>query len=433
MSMDGVPIRWSQPARIAFRFCFAYLLLYNLPFPIYFLPWKGEWLAEKYAWPWEQLVPWVGDTFFGVDAHGHPTGSGDTWNAYVSSFCMLVMSAIATVVWSVLDRKREGYPRLLDGLRSYVRLVLGMTLISYGLAKVFWTQFPFPDGERLARTYGESSPMGILWSFMGYSYGYNLFTGGVECLGGLLLWWRRTTLLGALVSAAAMLQVFILNVCYDVPVKLYSFHLLLMAVWIALPDLRRLVDFFILHRTVEPRPPRALFTRRWLERARRPVKAILLAWITYKLVDGEIDSYNKWGRGMARHPMQEIYKVDRQIVAGVEKPPLTTDATRWKRFTIWWYQRAMITFMDDHQARYEWAIDEKAQTIKLTSTPAPGSTEPKGPDLLLYYSKPDAQHLVLTGDIDGKPNAIIVTVVPRESFLLVNRGFHWHQEYPFNR
>jgi hypothetical protein len=41
-------------------------------------------------------------------------------------------------------------------------------------------------GDRLLKPYGESSPMGLLWTFMGYSTGYNLFTGGAEALGGLL-------------------------------------------------------------------------------------------------------------------------------------------------------------------------------------------------------------------------------------------------------
>jgi hypothetical protein len=396
MSMDGVPVRWSKPALVAFRFCFAYLVLYNHAAIFWFLPWKGEWLAEKYGWPWDQLVVWAGDMFFGVDARAHPTGSGDTWHGYVYSAVYLGLSALATAVWSVIDRRSVAHPRLLDGLRTLVRLVLGTTLISYGLAKVFYTQFPFPDGERLARTYGESSPMGLLWTFMGYSYGYNLFTGGVECLGGALLLWRRTSLLGALVSAAAMLQVFVLNLCYDVPVKLYSLHLLLMAVWLALPDLRRLVDF--------------------------------IGFMLYKLVDGEIETYNAYGPGKSRHQLQEIYKVETQTAAGVEKPALVGDATRWKRFTLWAYQRATITFMDDHQARFSWAVDETARTITLTST-----DEPKGKDLVLRYARPDAEHLELVAAVDGQVHAWRVTVVPRSSFLLVKRGFRWHQEYPFNR
>ena len=113
-------------------------------------------------------------------------------------------------------------------------------MISYGAVKVIKSQFPDPSLARLMQTYGDSSPMGLLWTFMGASKSYNIFTGGVECLGGFLLFIPRLTTLGALVSIGALANIFMLNMSYDVPVKLYSFHLLLMAVVLAAPDLRRL-------------------------------------------------------------------------------------------------------------------------------------------------------------------------------------------------
>jgi hypothetical protein len=270
--------------------------------------------------------------------------------------------------------------------------------------------------------------MGLLWRFMGHSYAYCAFTGVVECLGGALLLWRRTTLLGALLSAAAMTQVFILNMCFDVCVKLYSFHLLLMAVWLVLPELRRLVDFFVLHRAVDARPLRTPFASPRRERARVPLKLLVLALTLYKIVDGHIDSYNEYGPGKSSAPMEQLYQVDRQVTAGVEKPPLATDATRWKRVFIGKYGWTSITFMDDHQLAFEHEIDDTAHTITLTS---PDKT--KRPDLTLHYTRTDATHYEITADVDGKPNVVSVTMLPRESFLIVNRGFHWHQEYPFNR
>ena len=230
-----------------------------------------------------------------------------------------------------------------------------------------------------------------------------------------------------------MLQVFVLNLCYDVPVKLYSFHLLLMAVWIALPDLRRLADFLLFHRTVEPRPLRTPFERRWLERARRPVKLLVLGFMLYKEIDSGYDGYKKRGPGKARNPLHQIYKVERHTVAGVEKPPLTTDATRWKRFTLNTYGYAAIVYMDDHRAFGECKIDEVAKTMTIVVSPEKGKEQEKVPDIVLHYTQPDADHLELTGDVDGKPTTMSLIVVPRSSFLLDNRGFHWHQEYPFNR
>ncbi len=57
--------------------------------------------------------------------------------------------------------------------------------------------------------------MGVLWWMMGSSPAYTIFSGSIETLGGALLLFRRTATLGAIVSAGAMLNVWMLNMCYD--------------------------------------------------------------------------------------------------------------------------------------------------------------------------------------------------------------------------
>jgi len=64
----------------------------------------------------------------------------------------------------------------------------------------------------------------------------------VELIGGILLLTPRTSLLGALVCLAAVAEVFVLNMTYDVPVKLLSFHLMLMSIFLLLPELKRLLE-----------------------------------------------------------------------------------------------------------------------------------------------------------------------------------------------
>jgi hypothetical protein len=61
---------------------------------------------------------------------------------------------------------------------------------------------------------------------------------------GFLLIFPRTTMLGALVGLADMIQVFMLNMTYDVCVKTTSFHLLLLSLFLLAPDLPRLFTFF---------------------------------------------------------------------------------------------------------------------------------------------------------------------------------------------
>jgi hypothetical protein len=50
-------------------------------------------------------------------------------------------------------------------------------MIGYGSYKVIQSQFPAPTLLRLLEPYGQSSPMALLWTLMGASKSYNLFTG----------------------------------------------------------------------------------------------------------------------------------------------------------------------------------------------------------------------------------------------------------------
>ncbi len=96
--------------------------------------------------------------------------------------------------------------------------------------------------------------MGLLWTFMGMSRAYSTFAGIAEMAGGLLLIVPRFTTLGSLVTFGVMSNVLMLNFCYDVPRKIYSVHLVLMSLFLLLPDVRRLLDFFLRNRRTEPTP-----------------------------------------------------------------------------------------------------------------------------------------------------------------------------------
>lgn len=95
---------------------------------------------------------------------------------------------------------------------------------------------------------GSYTPQQFLWLFIGVSPGYERFAGCVECLDGALLFVPQLTTLAALLATMALTQVFALNVFYDVHVKLFSLHLLLMACFLLLPDVRRLADVFLFNR-----------------------------------------------------------------------------------------------------------------------------------------------------------------------------------------
>jgi uncharacterized membrane protein YphA (DoxX/SURF4 family) len=247
------PHEWPTAGRIGFRFLFVYLALFTFPGPFGYLPFEP--FRSASTWIFQTtlaLSRWTQIHLFGLDSpapHAF-TGSADTLYRYATYLNYVLIALLATVIWTLVDRRRPNYSRLDQWLRAWVRFDLATIILGYGFAKVIPTQFGAPSLQAYAQPLGEFSPMGLLWAFMGSSTAYGLFSGLVEVVGGLCLLFRRTATLGALLLIGVMTNVTMLNFAYDVPVKIFSINLLLMAAYIAAPDARRLLDADL---DVEPR------------------------------------------------------------------------------------------------------------------------------------------------------------------------------------
>ena len=239
----------------ALRFSLLYWVLYSMPMPFSALaPAALSAPFTFYSNAWNQLTMVTASQLFGIDERSiSPNGSGDTTYAYVNLFVCFGVAILVAFAWSLIVRRESNHEVTKDLLRSYLRYVLAATMIGYGLAKVGYiqNQFSIPGDARLAQTYGASSPMGLLWTFMGASRAYTIFGGLGEVLGGVLLLWRRTTTLGAIVVVGVLTNVVMLNFSYDVPVKQYSVHLLVMAIFLLLPEVRRLLSVVLWNRPTE--------------------------------------------------------------------------------------------------------------------------------------------------------------------------------------
>ena len=421
---------WSPAKRVLFRFGFSYLLLYLLPAYLGllgYIPYGGV-IVGGYMSFWRAVVPWAGKHAFQLSITVFPNGSADTTYNYVEIVCFALLAVLAALVWTLLDRRRASYARLYEWLRVYVRFGLAMAMLQYGLAKIVpGGQFGKPPLDRLLQPFGDASPMGLLWTFMGASTAYTVFAGLTETLGGLLLTMRRTLLLGALVSAAAMANVVILNFSYDVPVKIYSSHLLAMALFLALPDLRRLANLFVLNRPVKPAEIRPLFARRGLHRGALVFRTIFVAGFAVLLLYVTYDSYRIYGDPAAKSPLYGIWDVDELVVDGQVRPPLITDDSRWRRVVFDYPQMMAILRMSNTRDRYVLKLNTVRRTLALTrrDDPAWKST--------LTYRRPEPGRLLLEGTFEGKKVQAVLRRTDNPEFRLTARGFHWINEYPFNR
>lgn len=405
--IDPAP-RWSLGKRIAFRFVFAYFLTFFLTGEIAsFIPFYGV-LIRPYVAFWHAVVVWAGrhvlHTRYELDiADG---GVNNTAHGTILFLCYLVAAALATVLWSVLDRKRPSYVALQQGFRLLLRLTLALALIRYGTFKVIPTQMISPNPPfALLQRFGELRPMELLWTFVGSSPAYESFTGGAELLAGLLLLLPRTTLLGALVAIGDMTMVVVLNFCFDVHVKLYAMHLLAMAVLLVLPDLRRLSDLFLFNRAVEPAPARPLFGRRRVNLILQGV--VLLMGLALVGMDFH-ESYVRYqGFHPPRPPLYGAWSVDELALDGKKVPP-NTDPQSWRYVIFQSPGRVTVEQMIGSRPSYTLGLDLKNRTMTLErarrdlhGNPLPTLPAYERARFSFDAAQPDA--LVLDGTLDGHP------------------------------
>ncbi len=414
---------WSPGKRVLFRFVFCYLVLYKLPFPLNATPWAREFIAKPYQDLWDWLVPRAGKHLLGLNVTVRHGGSGDTTYNYVQLLCFLIIAVAVTVVWTALDRRRTEHTRLYEGLRTYIRFALAAAMLLYGAYKVIPSQFAKPFPSQLIEPFGESSPMGLLWTFMGASSGYTIFAGAAEMLSGLLLAFRRTALLGALVSIGVMSRVVALNFCYDVPVKLYSSHLLIMGVFLILPDLRRLLNLFVFNRPVEAaaaRPPRARFRRTALA-----TQAVLVAAYSGYLLYQSYLASKDWGNLLPRPPLYGIWTVEELEDNGVVRPPLLTDATRWRRAIFEYEGYISFQLMDGSRSNYGLIMGKRRFALTKLDDEA----------LLSSFSYKEIQPglLTLDGTLEGRKTRLTLRREDESSYRLISDNFHWIHDTSANR
>jgi hypothetical protein len=423
------PGQWPALGRIGFRVLFAYLILFTVPGPFGYLPFGiARTLSSWYFEGTLALSRWTQIHVFGI-ASPAPfafTGSSDTIYRYATHFNYVVIAIVAGVVWTLVDRRRSSYARLDNLLRAWVRLALATIILGYGFAKVLPTQFGTPLLAAYAQPLGEFSPMGLLWVFMGSSTAYTAFSGAVEVVGALCLLFRRTATLGALILFGALLNVALLNFTYDVPVKLFTLNLLLLIVYIAAPDMRRLADVLFFNRPTAPRPARPLFVSRWANYGALGAGALFAGFIVWSNVSDGLQMLRDSRAAKVASPLYGIYDVEQYRSDVAAAPPAGAQPLKWRQVIFDARNRVTIR-SSDVVTVYRSKVDATQHALTLTDRAAPTQI------LALTFEEQGAGQLVLRGRVDG--DAIVATLrrIDESKYLLLSRGFSWIQERPFNR
>jgi hypothetical protein len=269
-------------------------------------------------------------------------------------------------------------------------------------------QFPTPDLATLMAPFGMQSPHTLLWNFMGFSRTYQIFTDGVECAGALLLFFRRTTTIGAFLIVGAMANVVVMDLSYRTFVMMIAAHLMLGATFLTIPDLTRLARVLLLRQPLTGASddgPRFRGWKKWM------AAAVQAAAIVYLTAAPALEAYRtskERTRSEATPPLFGLYRVEKFLRNGHEVSE--EDPQRWRLIAI------DGAFKNDSEVQirhtdesWEWRgtqFDPAKPVVKFGSTR--GTLE--------YARIPDG--VVLRGPLDGDAVEITLRRVPPPRFPL---------------
>lgn len=425
---------WALSNKLLFRFFFIYLVLQMSGVWLTIIPYS-YYITQYYFKLTDLLVIVANDSFFHVKkVLAAPAGS-DTSYAWANVWLYISLALIGCVVWSFLDRKRSNYQRLNYWLCLFVRYYIALTAFNYGIIKIFSLQMPFPSQSQLATPLGDFLPMRLCWMFMGYSTPYQLFTGIMETFVGFLLLYRKTTTLGVFLALFVFINVMMLNISYDIPVKLFSMNVVVACLYLLVNEYDRMMCFFVLDKHANTNKIyHYAYSKKWMRILRIGLKIVFFILIVASQFYDSWDRYKTIVNQPETKPIKSgIYDVAVYAVNKDTLLPLLTDSLRWQNVIfdgngIGSIKTADTSFRQRYQRGYfAFSTDTIKQIINFTKWQT-DSTMYNGVILSMHYKLIDNNTIQLWGK---EKNDSLYVLLKRSNrhFQLAEKQFHWLSEY----
>jgi hypothetical protein len=222
----------------------------------------------------------------------------------------------------------------------------------------------------------------------------------VELLGVVFLFFRRTTLLGALILIGALTNVLMMDIAYGVSVRRIALRLLLLALVLAAADLPRLINLFVLQRPAGPaNVDGPTWERPWARRAVLAIKAIVVLGVVTSVA---MELYRERPLVIAPRPaLYGVFSVERVVRDGRD------DAGTWTWIAIDGRSVA-IGSSNAVWERRRATFDDGSQSITLSSGRAKS---------VLTYSQ-EGDNVKMAGVLDDHPTEIVLRRAQDPRFTL---------------
>jgi hypothetical protein len=411
---SGAPIHHFR--RFCFRFFFLYSAFYCSHLVLLVIPVVSKNLD---SW-WLHPVQWVAGYLLGSDykIDWMPYESRDTTFNYIQVFILACLSFVVAIIWSSIDRKDRH--DLQGWLHLFLKYYVGLTMIVYGLKMVVHVLYPHPENIQLLYSFSETTRYGVMANFLGTSPLLQSFLGVVEVVGGTLILFRRTMLLGALITGVILINVVILTFTQDVPLKLTAIHLFVFNLLLIAPHVHALIGFFILHKPSLLVSHVPVYSQRQ-KMLFRILKFSFIAWFLFIHSVFILDDYRKKGDGQPRHHLSGLHDVDIFVLDNDTLPPLLGDYRIWKRVEMYGKHYAVIYTIDDHWHRYYYEDDSVKNILSF-------SEYKQHPFATFNYTE-DEHFIYLKGHIRSDTAVVDLRKNVERDFPVNKSGFHWVQDF----
>jgi len=423
---------WKEYEKFAFRVLFIYFFLQVVP-----LDWK--YYQQLFSIDWAHLRY---GAIFDL-AHYEPRWSSGppAWSDWV---ILLGIAFLGAIIWTAVDARGGGrvtsYDNLYYWLRVIVRYRLAIGIIAYGFIKLFPLQAPYPSISNLNTNYGDFTRWKLFSLSLGVVPSYESFLGGVEIIGGLLLFYRRSASVGAFIIAIFLGNVFMSNLAYGGGDEVYSLYLISLALFVLSYDAQRLINLLLLQKPAAPNSYHPVFRAngRYVRLALKTV-FIFFFVVLYGFKTRSSESYQfpltKGLPGAAG-----VYNVSQFILGKDTLAYSRTDSTRWqdvvfeKWATLSIRSNRPVVLDSGNVERPELTSDERTYELEgsagrhyyrytVDTVDHLLTLQNKNPHYsdekwVLHYDRPGGSRIILSGVTTGKDSVYAVLDRVDKKYLL---------------
>jgi len=412
---------WSEKEKNIFRFFFLFFVIQALPLSVdlFKVVFGFNWLHISY-----------GDIFDLTRLSPKFIPGNDS---LINWIIIAALAAIGAVVWGRSAYKDQDYDNLYYWLRVIVRYRLAIGIIGYGFIKLFPLQAPFPSISNLNTSYGDFTDWKIFSMSLGIVPNYESFLGAIEVIAGLLLFFRKTATIGALIIVVFTGNVFISNLAYSGGEYVYSIYLISFALFVLHFDALRIYNLISLERPTEPNKFKPSFAGSQ-QTTRLVIKSLVIFFFVFlygfKTYSGYRHDPYQFPRTLGLAHASGIYNVSEFKINNKELPYSDTDRVRWQDvvFEKWATisirsNRPVIidsvnyeqVIKKDEDRDYELAgsagrhyYSYTADTVNHRLSLENKNNHYKGETLELKYTRPDTSTIILSGTDQHKDSVYVV-------------------------